>query len=166
MDLSPDELARRIAEGEGARTEFKRGLPSPDKVARTLAAFANTKGGLFLVGVDDHGNALGAAHAREVVEELRMIAALRVEPPLAPMVQIVRLESALGSVPIVACHVAASRVRPHAALLERGERDVCVRIGSSTRTAASWRPTAPSASCRCPERSCASGCRRCSSCRT
>jgi hypothetical protein len=131
MDFTADELLRRIAEGEGARLEFKRGLPSPDKVARTLAAFANTKGGLFVVGVGDDGEILGTTHPREVGEELRTIAGLRVEPPLAPMVQVVRVEGR----PIVVCYVSASPARPHEALLEGGERDVCVRLGSSTRSA-------------------------------
>jgi len=131
MEFTADELLRRIADGEGARLEFKRGLPSPDKVARTLSAFANTKGGLLLVGVDDHGVVMGAPRPREVGEELRAIAGLRVEPPLAPMVQVVRVEG----LPVVACYVAASAARPHGALLESGLRDVCVRLGSSTRTA-------------------------------
>lgn len=131
MDFTADELLRRIAEGEGARLEFKRGLPSPDKVARTLSAFANTKGGLLVVGVDDHGEVLGAPHPREVGDELRAIASLRVEPPLTPMVQVVRVEG----LAVVACFVGASAARPHEALLECGQRDVCVRLGSSTRSA-------------------------------
>jgi predicted HTH transcriptional regulator len=131
MDFTADEVVRRIAEGEGARLEFKRGLPSPDKVARTLCAFANTKGGLLLVGVDDHGEVQGAPRPREVSDELRAIASFRVEPPLAPQIQVVRVEGR----PIVACYVGASLARPHEALLESGERDACVRLGSSTRTA-------------------------------
>lgn len=132
MTFTADELLRRIAQGEGARLEFKRGLPAPDKVARTLAAFANTKGGLLLVGVDDQGEVVGTARPRAVLEELRAIADLRVAPPLAPAVQVVRIDGRA----VIAALVGASEARPHAALLEDGGRDVCVRIGSSTRTAA------------------------------
>lgn len=135
MNLSADEVARRIAEGEGTRLEFKRGLPAPDKLARTLSAFANTKGGLLLVGVDDDGAvpgiAEGAARADQICAELSSIAALRIEPPLRPSVGVVRLDGTR----IVTCLVAASNARPHAALLDDGTRDVCIRLGSSTRSA-------------------------------
>jgi len=38
---------------EGKTLEFKRDLSSPDRVIRTLVAFANTAGGTLLVGVED-----------------------------------------------------------------------------------------------------------------
>lgn len=131
MRLTADELLRRIESGEGARLEFKRGLPSPEKVARTLAAFANTKGGLLLVGVGDRGEVLGCHDPEAASAALREIAAFRVEPAARVEVNIVECRGAA----VVACQVPASRTRPHAAVLDGGARDVCVRLGSSTRTA-------------------------------
>jgi len=136
VSLTPEELQRRIHAGEGAQLEFKRGLPAPDKVARTLVAFANTRGGLLLIGVDDHGGTPGVQHPEVVTAELTEIAALRVEPALegalGPRIETIYL----AGVPIVACFVGASYARPHAALLQDGTHDVCVRLGSSTRSAA------------------------------
>ncbi len=39
--------------GEGKYLEFKRTIPSAEKIAREIAAFANTNGGTLLIGVDD-----------------------------------------------------------------------------------------------------------------
>lgn len=44
------ELLRRP---EGKTLEFKRDLSSPDGVLRTLVAFANSAGGVVLIGVED-----------------------------------------------------------------------------------------------------------------
>jgi predicted HTH transcriptional regulator len=44
-----------IAQGEHETLEFKYEINDPRKIARTLAAFANTKGGRLLVGIKDNG---------------------------------------------------------------------------------------------------------------
>lgn len=45
--------------GEGKYLEFKRTIPSAEKIAREIAAFANTKGGTLLIGVDDDKSLVG-----------------------------------------------------------------------------------------------------------
>ncbi|MDZ7691631.1 MAG: ATP-binding protein [Balneolaceae bacterium] len=45
--------------GEGTYLEFKRTIPSAEKIAREIAAFANTNGGTLLVGVDDDKSLVG-----------------------------------------------------------------------------------------------------------
>ena len=131
MELAPEELARRIAEGEGKTLEFKRGLPGSPKVARTLAAFANTRGGLLLIGVGDRGELVGAPRPRESLATLRRIAAEWVEPALALQAGVVELEG----VRLVWASVPLSPARPHAALDAQGERELVVRVGSSNRRA-------------------------------
>ncbi len=58
-DMSPADLRNLIQTGEGTYLEFKKTTPSPEKIAREIAAFANTKGGTILVGVDDYKNITG-----------------------------------------------------------------------------------------------------------
>jgi hypothetical protein len=131
MRLEPDEVRRRIAGGEGKELEFKRGLPRDAKTARTLCAFANTRGGLLLVGVGDRGELLGAPRPREVLQRLRAIALEHVEPP-------VPLEAgslALDGVRLVWASVPLSPRRPHACTDEEGRAAVVVRAGSSNRVA-------------------------------
>ena len=45
------EIMQYLKQPEGKTLEFKRDLSSPDKVLRTVAAFANTAGGVLLIGV-------------------------------------------------------------------------------------------------------------------
>ncbi len=131
MKLSPADLAARIAQGEGKTLEFKRGLPRDEKVARSLAAFANTRGGLLLIGVGDRGELFGAPQPRETLERLRQIAAQVLEPALSVELALVELEGAT----IVCCSVPLSPRRPHAVRHEDGRTEVVTRAGSSNRAA-------------------------------
>ncbi len=131
MTLEADELLRLLKEGEGSRLEFKRGLPRASKVARTLAAFANTRGGYLLVGVDDHGRVEGAPRPRETALELLAIAREAIEQPLTPRIQTLRIDG----VPVVAAAVGLSPARPHGVLRDGGQREYPIRVGASTRAA-------------------------------
>lgn len=51
--------------GEGAYLEFKRTIPSAYKIAREIAAFANTRGGTLLIGVDDDKSLVGVLGYQE-----------------------------------------------------------------------------------------------------
>ncbi len=59
------ELRKLVARGEGQRLEFKRKAAFPDKIVRELIAFANTDGGLLLVGVDDDQSIPGVKFPEE-----------------------------------------------------------------------------------------------------
>lgn len=47
------DLKKLVSRGEGLNLEFKRKASFPDKIVREMVAFANTKGGLLLLGVAD-----------------------------------------------------------------------------------------------------------------
>lgn len=51
-----------LRQGEGDQVEFKRGVPPPHVIARVLAAFGNTNGGVLLLGVEDDGTASGVSY--------------------------------------------------------------------------------------------------------
>jgi len=129
--IGAEDVRHLVAEGEGSRVEFKRGLPRPSKVARTLAAFANTRGGALLIGVDDDGSFPGAPHPRATAETLADIARAAVDPPLEPRVSIVSVDGAR----IVVAEVGLSPDRPHHVVRENGTREAPIRVGSSTRAA-------------------------------
>lgn len=57
--LTQNDLKNLIQTGESSFLEFKHSVASPNKIAREMAAFANTKGGTILIGVQDNGEILG-----------------------------------------------------------------------------------------------------------
>jgi hypothetical protein len=131
MDFDGDAVLEIAARGEGREVEFKRGLPAPAKTARSLVAFANTRGGVLLIGLDDRGRVYGVPEPRAVAAALRACAAERADPPIRVHVQAVRI----GERHVVACSVPLSPARPHALVQDGGKRELVVRVGSSNRVA-------------------------------
>lgn len=52
-------IANLISQGEHQQLDFKHSISDSKKIARSLAAFANTAGGTLLIGVKDNGNVSG-----------------------------------------------------------------------------------------------------------
>ncbi|MFT7484416.1 MAG: putative HTH transcriptional regulator [Candidatus Paceibacteria bacterium] len=131
VNLSEAELIELVAQGEGRGLEFKRGLPRDEKLARTLCAFANTRGGWLLVGINDNGSLHLCPRPREVLDDVRRVAAGFLLPPVP--VQTTTVKCSTGT--IVAVHVHVSLERPHCVIHCEREREVVVRVGSSNREA-------------------------------
>ena len=53
------ELQEIVRLGEDSKTQFKQSMNSSDALAAESSAFANTKGGKLLIGVNDDGNIVG-----------------------------------------------------------------------------------------------------------
>lgn len=133
MSIGSEDVDRLARAGENARREFKLGLPAWPKVARTLAAFANGRGGTLLVGVDDQGLVRGVRQVPEVLEELERILRNEIDPPVAARCTAVEMSGGRGTV--VTCEVGVSDDRPHAANRPEGDPEITLRLGSSTREA-------------------------------
>ena len=58
-------IKQYIAEGEHVQQDFKTRIDDQRKIARTLAAFANTEGGRLLIGVKDNGKIKGIVPEEE-----------------------------------------------------------------------------------------------------
>ncbi|MBR4155644.1 MAG: ATP-binding protein [Bacteroidales bacterium] len=58
-------IQKLIKEGEHQTQDFKYEISDSKKIARTLAAFANTDGGRLLIGVKDNGNISGIRSEEE-----------------------------------------------------------------------------------------------------
>ncbi len=58
------ELIELIARGENTRIQFKKGqdVTNAKSLAGEMAAFANSKGGRILIGIDDEGSVVGLTH--------------------------------------------------------------------------------------------------------
>jgi predicted HTH transcriptional regulator len=58
-------LKKLIAEGENQKIDFKYCVSDSRKIARTLSAFANSDGGIILIGVRDNGSIAGVKTEEE-----------------------------------------------------------------------------------------------------
>ncbi len=59
-------LARIIAEGEHECQDFKFAISDAKKIAKSLSAFANHKGGRLLIGVKDNGAIAGVRNEEDI----------------------------------------------------------------------------------------------------
>lgn len=63
-------VSELVTTTEGKTLEFKRDLTSLPPILKTLVAFANTAGGILVIGVQDDGAVVGIADALREEERL------------------------------------------------------------------------------------------------
>lgn len=116
-------LKNLIAEGEHIRQDFKYAINDSRKIARSLAAFANTEGGRLLVGVKDNGRIAGVSSD----EEFYMVDAAAKRFCRPPVVFESR-EHELDGKTVVEIIVPKSGRKPHKAPTKDGKYKVYVRV--------------------------------------
>jgi len=103
------ELLELIEEGENLHCEFKRKFSSPEKIAREMLAFANTKGGYILFGVDDNKEIIGVESEKAEAELIKDAATTFCEPPVEYRLNYIDVEGK----EIVIAEVPESDKKPH-----------------------------------------------------
>jgi hypothetical protein len=85
-EIGPDDVLLLIKQGEGELIEWKdsRILTSPAKLARSMVAMANHKGGLILIGVKDDGTIEGMEYKKGHEEYIMNVATEKCSPPVRP----------------------------------------------------------------------------------
>ncbi|WP_291856212.1 helix-turn-helix domain-containing protein [Marinilabilia sp.] len=116
-------LKNLISEGEHIRQDFKYAINDSRKIARSLAAFANTEGGRLLVGVKDNGRIAGVSSD----EEFYMVDAAAKRFCRPPVVFESR-EHELDGKTVVEIIVPRSDKKPHKAPTKDGKYKVYVRV--------------------------------------
>ncbi|MGA2686347.1 MAG: helix-turn-helix domain-containing protein [Verrucomicrobiota bacterium] len=126
------DLTEIIRQHEGKTLEFKRDLSSPDKVMRTLVAFANGAGGRLLIGVEDGSRkVLGVPDTAKTEEQLANFISDRIEPRLVPEIHVIPWRKKY----VLAVEVYPSSSRPHYVKALGFPAGVYVRVGSTNRQA-------------------------------
>lgn len=70
-----------ISQGEHEQLDFKHSISDSKKIARSIAAFANTKGGKLLVGIRDNGSIAGI-NTDEEFYMIQAAAEMYCKPPI------------------------------------------------------------------------------------
>lgn len=127
-----ERLVDLLTRSEGKTLEFKRDLSSPQHALRTIVAFANTAGGVLLIGVEDRTRrVVGVADPVAVEERLASLVNDGIAPHLAPELEVLPWRKTH----VVAVEVFPSSARPHHLKRLGPEDSVLVRVGSTNRRA-------------------------------
>ncbi len=113
-----------IFEGEGVSLDFKKTITSCEKIARTMVAFANNKGGKLLIGIYDDGTIKGVKSEDEERYMITKAATEFASPPLSPQFEEVYVDDKL----VLVVDIPESAEKPHYALAEDGKWWVYVRV--------------------------------------
>ncbi len=105
--MKSEELKLIMKEGEGLTVEFKESYTP--RIDRDIVAFANSKGGLLLLGLDDRGKLVGEKLSNKMKAEINAIAR-----NCGPSIQIKKIHQA-GK--IVVIEVAEGDEKPYGSSL-------------------------------------------------
>lgn len=122
--LTPHNIKQLIFEGEGMRLDFKKTITSCSKIARTLVAFANNKGGRLLVGVADNGAVKGVSSEDEEKYMLTRAATFFCRPLIDLYFEEVYIENKI----VLVVEVKESDIKPHYSLGDDKKWWVYIRI--------------------------------------
>jgi hypothetical protein len=111
-----------IEEGEHDRQDFKETISSSRKIARTLCAFANTRGGRLLVGVRDNGS-LRHLDTEAEKQMLENAAAFFCKPEVSILFHTLQI----GIKEVMVVEIPESADKPVRCLNQEGEWEVYIR---------------------------------------
>lgn len=117
-------LKQIIYQGEGENIDFKQTITQPYKIAKTIASFANTKGGKILVGVKDDKTIVGVDPEEEKYI-LETAADFYCDPPVKLKFEEVEDEEEEKTVLVVI--IEESTDKPHFIKNQNEERLVYIR---------------------------------------
>lgn len=121
-------IEKYILEGEHVMQDFKQQITNTRKIAKTIVAFANNKGGRIIIGVDDFGDIVGV----DVEEEVFMIeeaAEHYCDPPVDVRFVIHEHEG----IEVVEVNIPNSLKKPHAAQEMDGTWTMYIRSNDQCR---------------------------------
>ncbi|NPA35448.1 MAG: ATP-binding protein [Chlorobi bacterium] len=115
-----------IEEGEHLHQDFKFAITDSKKIARSLAAFANTDGGRLLIGVKDNGNIAGVSSDEEYYM-IEAAASMYCSPP----VEFTTVQWKEAGKTVLEIIVEKSNQRPHKAPDKEGKYKAYIRVNDN-----------------------------------
>ena len=113
-----------ILQGEGSRLDFKKTITSTEKIAKSLVAFANNKGGKLLIGVADDGAIKGVKSEDEERYMILTAAHQFCKPAIEPEFEEIYVDDKL----ILVVNIPESDTKPHYALDDQKKWWAYIRI--------------------------------------
>jgi len=121
-------IKKLILQGEGTTLDFKKTITNVEKIAKSLVAFANNKGGQLLIGVADDGVIKGVKSEDEERYMITKSAHQYCKPAIEPEFEEVYVDDKL----VLVVKIAASDTKPHYALDEQKKWWVYYRVNDKS----------------------------------
>lgn len=131
------ELNKLIEDGESSTLEFKRKFSSPEKIAKEMIAFANSKGGTILFGIDDDRSIVGVESEKGEMELIDTAARFFCEPEINYDYEIVSIKKS----DVVVVNIPESKNKPHKLLSDNNDDEVKVYIRYNDKSVLASRET-------------------------
>jgi predicted HTH transcriptional regulator len=126
------DVERLLRQSEGKSLEFKRDFSNKQNLLKTLVAFANTAGGVVLIGLEDKNHTIkGVESPLDLEEAISSSIYDNITPKLVPEIEVLswRDRTLLG------IEVFPSPNRPHYLTKQGLHNGTYIRVGSSNRVA-------------------------------
>ena len=108
--MTRKELDGLVTQGENDHLEFKTKASHPDKILKEFVAFANTRGGHLLIGVNDDGKISGLNNPEEDAEVMEQALSSHCRPKLKYRYQFIPISRKKSAIHY---HIFESRNKPH-----------------------------------------------------
>lgn len=117
-------IKRLILEGENVSLDFKKTISNTEKIAKTLVAFANNRGGKLLIGVADDGVIKGVKSEDEEKFMITRAAHSFCKPAIEPKFEEIYIDDKI----VLVVDIPKSDLKPHYALDENKKWWVYFRV--------------------------------------
>jgi predicted HTH transcriptional regulator len=121
-------IRKLILQGEGTTLDFKKTITNNEKIAKSLVAFANNKGGQLLIGVADDGSIKGVKSEDEERYMITKSAHQFCKPAIEPEFEEIYIDDKL----VLVVKIAESDTKPHYALDENKKWWVYYRVNDKS----------------------------------
>ena len=119
-------LEELIGKGESQNAEFKQSVSSARDLAKEIAAFANTCGGVLIIGVDDKGTITGIRDFKETEQTISNALNHNCIPPIQADISQIEVSGKI----LIAVDIPTGISKPYEA-----NHVIYIRVGSSARPA-------------------------------
>jgi len=117
-----------ILQGEGVTLDFKKTITNTEKIAKSLVAFANNKGGKLLIGVADDGTIKGVKSEEEEKYMILTAAHQCCKPAIEPSFEEIYVDDKL----VLVVNIPESDTKPHYALDDQKKWWAYIRINDKS----------------------------------
>ncbi|GAB5465941.1 MAG: hypothetical protein Kapaf2KO_13770 [Candidatus Kapaibacteriales bacterium] len=122
-----------ISGGESTTVEFKKKVNTPSKIAKEIAAMANSKGGYLFIGVEDNGKICGIFSEKSDLQQVRKATSFYTLPNVPVETDVINLKGK----DILIVKIPDSDQKPHYLIVDdpetkRTEKKIFIRMGEKS----------------------------------